>query len=218
MSIVFMKVLESSANRYDRGIQIITLGVIKQIYQDATDGITEGQKVLDIGCGTGSLSFLAAAKGAIVTGIDINPEMLHIAELKGKELNLSKNVTFIEMGVAQLDKFDDTGFDIVSSGLCFSELSDDERKYTMKHIIRLLSKHGKFILIEEVVPNSILKKILFWMLRIPLIILTYIFTQTTTKPLSDLDQYITENGFVAINRLQKGNLVAIISKKQDDEL
>lgn len=213
-----MKVLESSANRYDRGIQIITLGVIKQIYQDATDGITEGQKVLDIGCGTGSLSFLAAAKGAIVTGIDINPEMLHIAELKGKELNLSKNVTFIEMGVAQLDKFDDTGFDIVSSGLCFSELSDDERKYTMKHIIRLLSKHGKFILIEEVVPNSILKKILFWMLRIPLIILTYIFTQTTTKPLSDLDQYITENGFVAINRLQKGNLVAIISKKQDDEL
>lgn len=217
MSIVLMKILESSAHRYDRGIKLITLGATKQIYQDATRIIQKGQQVLDIGCGTGSLSYVAAAKGAIVTGIDINPEMLNIAELKGKDLNLSKNVTFMEMGVAQLDKFDDSGFDIISSALCFSELSDNERKYTLKHIIRLLNKDGKFILIEEVVPGSFWKKMLFWMVRIPLIIITYILTQTTTRPLKDLDQYITDNGFVAIDRSQKGNLVAIISEKQVDE-
>lgn len=37
------------------------------------------QMVLDVGCGTGFQSFLYAAFGARVVGIDVSPRMIHIA-------------------------------------------------------------------------------------------------------------------------------------------
>ena len=191
---------------------MISLGVLSQIYQNVTDDIEEGQSVLDVGCGTGNLTYLLAAKGAIVTGIDINPEMLAIADKKRKELTFSNNVTFNEMGVAELDKFGASSFDAIYCALCFSELSDDERRYAMEQILRLLRKDGRFILIDEVIPKSFLKKVIFWTIRIPLAIITYVITQTTTKPLINIQYYITDNGMEELNRFEKGNIVAIIAK------
>lgn len=40
------------------------------------------RRVLDVGCGTGYQSFLHAASGAEVVGIDLNRRMLHLASLK----------------------------------------------------------------------------------------------------------------------------------------
>ena len=56
MSYVFMKLLESAPERYDAGIYILTLGRLRCLKQDiADDFITKGDKVLETGCGTGSL-------------------------------------------------------------------------------------------------------------------------------------------------------------------
>ncbi|MCK5304561.1 MAG: methyltransferase domain-containing protein, partial [Candidatus Heimdallarchaeota archaeon] len=68
-----MNVLESSPHRYDRGIKILTLGKIDEIYDRLIANINKGDRVLDIGCGTGLLSIRAINKGASVVGIDINP-------------------------------------------------------------------------------------------------------------------------------------------------
>jgi SAM-dependent methyltransferase len=45
--------------------------------------------ILDVGCGTGSLSLLIAGLGHQVTGIDWSPSMIVQAEAKAKELNAS---------------------------------------------------------------------------------------------------------------------------------
>ena len=57
---IFMKVLESTPCRYDRGIRILTLGRLDKAYDRLVSHIKNGQRVLDLGCGTGALILKAA--------------------------------------------------------------------------------------------------------------------------------------------------------------
>ncbi|HEY1483217.1 MAG TPA: class I SAM-dependent methyltransferase, partial [Candidatus Acidoferrum sp.] len=62
-----------------------------------------GERILDIGCGTGHLTSQIAARGAQVTGVDRSPEMIRQAREKYPELH------FEVMDATQLefpDKFD----------------------------------------------------------------------------------------------------------------
>lgn len=77
---VLMKVLESAPSRYDAGIRLLTLGKVDEVYARLASHIKDGQRVLDIGCGTGALTLRAAQQGAKVKGIDINAQMLEIAQ------------------------------------------------------------------------------------------------------------------------------------------
>ena len=86
--LAFMKILESSSTRYDKGIHLLSLGKMNKIYDQINPYITSGMQVLDVGCGTGALTLRGAMKGAIVKGIDINAEMLNICKDRIKQANL----------------------------------------------------------------------------------------------------------------------------------
>jgi demethylmenaquinone methyltransferase/2-methoxy-6-polyprenyl-1,4-benzoquinol methylase len=219
MSYVLMKILESAPYRYDRGIKILTLGKIDKAYDRLVENIKKDDKVLDIGCGTGMLSFRAVLKGAHVTGIDINPEMLEIAKRRTEELEVKDNIEFFEMGVAEMDRFEDNSFDMIMSGLCFSELSDDEISFTLKQIERTLSDKGKFLLADEIKSISIVKRIINWILRIPLVIITYILTQTTSRALKDIEKKIEETGLIIESRKSNflDNFVELIIAKGEKQ-
>ena len=80
---VWMKVLESAPERYDRGIGVLSGGRIGNVYERiAALAAAPGKRVLDIGCGTGGVSLACAARGALVTGIDIDTGMLGVARAK----------------------------------------------------------------------------------------------------------------------------------------
>ncbi|MCG3221231.1 MAG: class I SAM-dependent methyltransferase [Candidatus Heimdallarchaeota archaeon] len=212
-----MKILESAPYRYDRGIKILTLGRIDKAYDRLVENIKKDDRVLDIGCGTGMLSFRAVLRGATVTGIDINPEMLEIAKKRTAELEVKDKIEFLEMGVAEMDRFDNDSFDVIMSGLCFSELSEDEISFTLKQIKRTLSKEGKFLLADEIKSRSIFKKIINWFLRIPLVMITYILTQTTSKAIKNIENRITESGLVIQTRNSNflDNFVELTIIKED---
>jgi demethylmenaquinone methyltransferase/2-methoxy-6-polyprenyl-1,4-benzoquinol methylase len=216
MSYVLMKILESAPYRYDKGIKILTLGKIDKAYDRLVEQIKKEEKVLDIGCGTGMLSFRAVLKGATVTGIDINPEMLEIAKKRINELEKTDKIEFIEMGIAELDRFENETFDVIMSGLCFSELSDDEISFTLKQVKRLLHEKGQFLLADEIKSKSIIKRIINWVIRIPLVIITYILTQTTSKALKNIEKRITESGLVILSRKSNflDNFVELIVIKE----
>ena len=127
-----MKVLESAPDRYDLGIRMLSRGRIDEAYgRIATLVAAPGKRILDIGCGTGGLSLACAARGAAVTGIDINAGMLEIA--RSKPAPRQGSVSFLELGAAEIgDRFAEKSLDAVVSCLAMSELSPDEQDYVLR--------------------------------------------------------------------------------------
>ena len=56
----------------------------------------KGKRVLDLGCGSGQVSLLAASMGATVTGIDIAPRMLAIARESAQRAGLEARLRYEE--------------------------------------------------------------------------------------------------------------------------
>ena len=50
--------------------------------------VNENDRVLDVGCGTGSATVLAAGKAAEVMGIDLSPHMIDLAQKKVEKMSL----------------------------------------------------------------------------------------------------------------------------------
>ncbi|NOZ51321.1 MAG: class I SAM-dependent methyltransferase [Chloroflexi bacterium] len=215
MTYVLMKVLESAPSRYEKGIQLLTRGSIDAAYDFLAAHIAPEQKVLDIGCGTGALTLRAAAAGAHVVGVDINPEMLAIARAQAESRGLAAQVDLRELGVAELDGEADASYDVVMSGLCFSELSPDERRYALQQAHRLLRPAGLLLIADETPPSDWPRKLLHGLIRIPLAILTYVLTQTTTGAVSQLPELVQMAGFsirqVHSNRLH--DFTALVAEK-----
>jgi SAM-dependent methyltransferase len=52
--------------------------------------ITRGQRVLDLGCGPGDISAELAARGAVVTGVDRDPELLAAARTRAPDAQFER--------------------------------------------------------------------------------------------------------------------------------
>ncbi len=197
MATVFMKWLETSPKDYDRGIQLLTLGKIQRIKQSiANNYVRQGMRVLEIGCGTGTLTVMMAARGAQVSGIDSAPAMLAEAEKKVAAEGLAERVTLKYMDAALVgERFPPASFDLVVSTLVFSELSSDEQRYVLEACASLLAPGGRLLIADEVIPSGALRRLLFTLVRLPLVLLTWLLTRTTTNALRGFDSQLNQTGF-----------------------
>lgn len=183
-SFIFMKILESQPKRYDQGISWLTLGVAGRNQRRIAEWIAKpGRRVLDIGTGTGSLALLEAAWGAEVVGMDLSAAMLKVAETKRAAHPDRARVKFIEAGVAELDSaLAAESLQAVSASLLFSELSEDAQRYTLRQVFELLEPGGLLAIGDETQPASLWKRYLYQLVRLPLALLTFAITQTSTRP------------------------------------
>jgi ubiquinone/menaquinone biosynthesis C-methylase UbiE len=218
-AVILMKILESSPNRYDRGIRLLTLGKLDALYDRLVVSIQPGMQVLDIGCGTGALSLRAASQGALVKGIDISPAMLEIARQRTTDAELDEQVSLMEMGVAEMDDEPAENYDVILSGLCFSELSREELSFTLRHIQRMLKPGGWLLVVDEVRPAAFFRRVLHAVLRLPLVVLTWLLTQTTTRAVQDLPEKVAVAGLavetVEFNALH--SLICLTARKPGQE-
>jgi ubiquinone/menaquinone biosynthesis C-methylase UbiE len=212
---IFMKLFESAPGTYDKGIQIITMGTVDKAYDRLISSIKKNDIVLDIGCGTGALSLRAAAKGAYVKGIDINRGMLDIAKNRAKKARLEHRAVFTEMGIAELDQEETDYYDVIISGLCFSELIKEERLFALKQVRRILKWGGFFLVADEVSPKVLVARFLFFFLRSILLIITWIITRTTTHPVKGLRSMIEKAGFSVISETRSalGSFIELKTQK-----
>jgi arsenite methyltransferase len=113
-----------------------------------------GEDVLDVGCGAGMDSLVAAqmvgASGS-VTGIDMTPEMVVKARDSVAELGLG-NVRIIE-GSAEHLPFDDARFDVVISNGVIDLIPDKDAVFS--EITRVLRPGGRIQLADVTIQNPV---------------------------------------------------------------
>ena len=112
-----------------------------------------GMKVLDIGCGTGSMDILIKqlAPQTDVTGLDGDPQVLEIARNKAAKANL--NIQF-EIGFSYKLPYGESQFDRVFSSMMFHHLNQGNKLLTLKEIHRVLKPGGEFDLVDFGAPGS----------------------------------------------------------------
>jgi SAM-dependent methyltransferase len=116
----------------------------------ALSGVKTGDRVLDVGCGSGDQVFHYIEKGAIATGIDENPNMIELAEKNSKKRGF-EGATFRVLGATKLP-FPDGHFDCVSISLALHEMERDERNKAVSEMKRVVKKKGVLIFVDFEVP------------------------------------------------------------------
>lgn len=100
------------------------------------------------------------------------------------------------MGVAELENEKSDSYDVAMSGLCFSELTANELACALREAKGILKPEGLLLIADEVVPRSVVKRVLNWLMRLPLAVVTYVITQTTTNAVARLPENVKEAGFL----------------------
>lgn len=220
-SYIFMKILEKRPERYNMGIDILSGGHAKKIRKQIVHTYVEaGMEILDIGCGTGSLLIDAAKAGANATGLDISKGMLAVAQKGIANNGVKDRITLHNAGVVEIDSlFEENSFDLIISTLVFSELYSEEKALALHQIKKLLKPDGTLVIAVEVQPRKPLKKIIHFIVRFLLTVLTYIIAQTGTKPFARISEEITESGLniTSENRSFLDSFIIISAKKSTDD-
>ena len=115
--------------------------------------VTKGEAVLDIGCGAGVDTFIAAImvgpEGRVI-GIDLISEMLNRARTNLEKTSF-KNVTFQE-GSAEELPFPDRIFDVVISNGVFNLITDKAK--ALKEVFRVMKSSGRFLLADQILTGD----------------------------------------------------------------
>jgi SAM-dependent methyltransferase len=113
-------------------------------------GVTEGLKVLDLGCGDGTTALPAAQRGADVLGVDIAANLVAAGKARAEALGLT-NCRFQEGDASDLSELDDESFDLVVS--FFGAMFAPKPMEVAKEMVRV-TKPGGRIVMGNWIPND----------------------------------------------------------------
>jgi ubiquinone/menaquinone biosynthesis C-methylase UbiE len=149
---------ESFGDEGDYSHKYIIYPGVEQIIQEI-----HNKKVIDLGCGTGTLARILSKKGASVIGIDFSDIMLKLAAKR------NENITYKKGDLHEKLDFEGESFDIALSVMVLHSLSEIDT--AIKEAFRILKPNGRLIV---VVPH-----------------MAHIY-QFRSVMLEDADKYLTE--------------------------
>ena len=111
-------------------------------------------KVLDLGCGTGTLTLMLKQThpAAEVTGLDGDEEVLSIA--RSKAIQSGVDIQW-EKGLAYDLPYPDNSFDVVVSSLVIHHLISEDKVRTFQEVCRVLRLGGEFHMVDFGPPRNL---------------------------------------------------------------
>jgi arsenite methyltransferase len=116
--------------------------------------LSPGERVLDLGCGAGTDSLVAAqmvAPGGSLIGIDMTSEMLAKARASAREMGAA-NVEFVE-GEAEELPFGEAEFDVVISNGVIDLIPDKDAVFS--EILRVLRPGGRVQIADVTIQSPV---------------------------------------------------------------
>ena len=137
------------ARHYDLFVKVLTLGQMGVVRRKTVElaGIRPGDRVLDVGCGTGDLTLVAAARAGAqgeVVGIDASPEMIEVARQKTPQGTSAR----FEIALIERIPFPDNYFDVVLSSLMLHHLPGDLKQRGLAEVRRVLKPGGRVLIVD----------------------------------------------------------------------
>jgi ubiquinone/menaquinone biosynthesis C-methylase UbiE len=108
-------------------------------------------QVLDLGCGTGTLTLILkrAHPEAHIIGMDGDPEVLGIAREKSRGVDIQW-----DKGIASSLPYPVSTFDRVVTSLVIHHLVTDDKRISFQEIFRVLKPGGEFFVLDFGAPHS----------------------------------------------------------------
>jgi ubiquinone/menaquinone biosynthesis C-methylase UbiE len=128
--------------------------------------IKPGDSVLEVGCGTGSLTLAAKRQvgpSGKVAGIDIIPKMIEISQSKAEQAH--EDITFQLASITTIP-FADNHFDVVMCSFMIFHMSEETRRKGIAEIYRVLKPQGRLFVLDLAMPaqrlqQAIAKRVVF---------------------------------------------------------
>jgi demethylmenaquinone methyltransferase / 2-methoxy-6-polyprenyl-1,4-benzoquinol methylase len=208
------------ASRYDRINDLQSLGLHRQWKRRlaALVDLREGERALDVCCGTGDIAFRLARPGASVVGLDFNGAMLSVACDRARERRprraggvVASFPSFIR-GDGQRLPFADATFDAVTVGYGLRNLADWRRG--LEEIRRVARTGGRILILDfGKPPNRVWRAIYFSYLNCVVPIFGRVFcgdTQAYAYILESLREYPAQEGVaLELRKLGAGDVRTI---------
>ncbi|MGH8584109.1 MAG: SAM-dependent methyltransferase [Gammaproteobacteria bacterium] len=127
---------------YNRAIQLCQRLALRPWLKNSP-----GTAVLDVGCGVGRWSRMLAAKGALVTGIDLSPTMVAEATRRAAAAGLSERCRFLVQDLAELNAGGQ--YELIVGVTVLQHILDEGRlRIAVKRLSAHLAPAGRIVLLE----------------------------------------------------------------------
>lgn len=144
------EVFTSVATKYDIMNDLMSVGIHRLWKRFTIDcaGARPGQKILDLGGGTGDLtakfSRIVGDDGRVVLA-DINNSMLNVGRDKLRDNGIVDNVHYVQANAEELP-FPDDYFDCITISFCLRNVTDKDK--AIRSMFRVLKPGGRLLILE----------------------------------------------------------------------